>query len=676
MFHKDTKFCVLDYETFSEASLKRVGAYEYSKHPSTEVLCVAWRIGTLETLRSRTTKVWAPGHSQSILELLDAFKNPSVILVAQNAYFEQVITKHVLARQLHTQEFLADIPLERWVCTAALAAALAIPRNLEGAGQALGLSVQKDMEGHRLMLRWAKPRKPSKKNPATRLTKEIDPVGFEKLLNYCVTDIDTEVELLLRCPPLTPTERQVWLLDQKINWNGFRVDRHLVNTILTMIDLESKHLLKRCDEITDGVVRSTKQRDATLQWLEQWGCYLPDLRAGTVAEALKTGLAKGPARKLLQVRAAASKSSTAKYTAFKERSTTDGRLRDILKFHGASTGRWSGAGVQVQNLPRPTLKQHHIDYIIDVIKSGPPHESLSWLTTLYSEPMSIFSNLLRSVIIAPKGKVLDVADYSAIEARVVFWLANHEKGLQAYREKRKLYEELAAVIFGVKAADISKDGIERFVGKQATLGCGFGMGAVKFQATCQNYGQVISEDLAQRAVKTYREVNRPVVVLWSNLEKAAVAATENPGKKFTINHTTWWRTKETLWCQLPSGRRLAYMNPEVVVEETRFGEKPVLYHHGIGFNKKWMRQKTWGGVLTENVTQAVARDIMANAMLLIDRGGWDIAFTVHDELISERDVDSILTHEDYCELMQTLPAWAEGLPLEVEGWHGTRYRKG
>lgn len=653
-------YCVLDYETYSEADLKKVGAYEYSVHPSTEVLCVAWRTGTREGLKTaKTYTAVVPTKNHLLVDLL---WDEKIQLVAHNAFFEQVITRNVLGMGL---------PAERWLCTASHAATLALPRNLEGAALALKLPVQKDMDGRRLILKWCKPRKPTKNNPSLR---HDDPAELERLVQYCKTDVDTEVELFLRTPMLTPTERKVWELDQKINMRGFAVDRPLVDTVLRLIDEETKEINRKTVLITDGGVRSTTQREKVLDFIEEKGVYLPDLRKKTVEDALANDLVPdGPAKEILEYRLAISKTSTAKYQAFERRSRHDSRVRDILMYHAASTGRWGGVGVQPQNLPKSSIK--NTDLAAEIVAEG----DLELVRLIYGDPMKVFSDCIRSVIVAPPGKVLDVADYAAIEARVLFWVAKHEDGLRAFREGRDLYVEQAMKVFNKPSDAIAKDSFERFVGKGLILGCGYQMGWEKFAATCLQQGREVSEDLARTAIQSYRQTHKPVVTLWGNIERAAMAAVENLGKRFTINRTTWYVRNNFLFCELPSGRRLAYYGPSIKWGYKFAGSKtkdPILHHFGVdSLSKKWIETKTYGGRLTENVVQGIARDLMAAAMLRIeDTGIWQIVLSVHDELLGERNKGKGNLRL-FCELMAELPPWAEGCPVAVEGWTGTRYRK-
>jgi DNA polymerase len=456
-----------------------------------------------------------------------------------------------------------------------------------------------------------------------------------------------------------------------------------VNRVLGLIEQETEYIDAQTELMSMGAIRSATQRVPVMNWLENLGVFLPNLQKKTVEDALATDLAgetneytkredAEQAKRLLQYRLDISKSSTKKYTAFEERSRTDSRLRDILIYHTASTGRWGGAGVQPQNFPRGSIK--------DSIQASRlvMREDLEMIRMIYGSPMAVFSSIIRNMIVAPKGQTLDVADYAAIEARVLFWVANHEEGLQAFREDRDLYKEQAMDIYRIKDIDLI-DSTKRFLGKSAILGAGYAMGAKKFQATCAQQGEVVSLELADTAIKSYRKKHWPVVKLWGNIEKAAISAVQRPGKKITVNHTSWFLSKDNfLFCELPSGRRIAYATPTVKFEPTPWGEKrPVLYHWGVDpTTKQWVEAKTYGGKLVENVVQAIARDLMAEAMLRIDAVGWSrIVLTVHDELVAERTLFGEGSNEEFCRLMAETPEWAKGLPVKVEGFESARYRK-
>jgi DNA polymerase len=675
----EQKYCILDYETRSEADLVKVGGFEYANHPSTQILCASWRVGTREQLGEALRhkippRVWSSAfpNLSLISELILILLNPAIKIIAHNAFFEQVISRFVLSKfSLMYGKTLRHTPAhDRWICTAATAAALSLPRSLENACQALKLPIQKDMIGRRLILKYCKPRKASKNNSDKWHSSARD---LRRIMEYCQSDVDAETQLFLTLPPLNETERKVWLLDQKINFRGFQVDRELVHAALKLIAEETKNLNAETTEITGGKPGSTTQRDSVLKWLHREGVFLPNLQAKTVEDAIKEGLATGKAKRILEIRQAVSKTSTKKYTAFDTRSHVDGRVRDILMYHAASTGRWGGRGVQPQNFPRGTIA--NTDLAADILKLG----SLEFIRLVYSNPMAVLSSCLRSVIVAPEGRELFCADYAAIEARVLFWVAKHAYGLDGFLKNRPMYEEMASVIYNVEIENVTKP--QRQVGKQSFLGCGYGMGWKKFNATCQKFGMEVDEVTAQQAVNAYRSLHKPVVELWTNFELAATEAVRRKGTKFKINRTSWWveaipGTHDVLWCELPSGRRLAYLGPEIQFDTTPWGDKrPVLYHLGVNsMTKKWELSGTYGGKLVENVVQAISRDLMADSMLRIDAKGYDLILTVHDEILAERETGKG-SLEEFEKLMATTPPWAEGCPIRVEGWKGQRYKK-
>lgn len=658
------KYLVLDFETRSECDLKRAGAFEYANHPSTQVLCIGWGLGTREKLKTAQVNVWSPAIPSNYGELIRSMCDPEITIVAHNAYFEQVITRFVLTRVIH-KPYLKEIPISRWLCTASLARAMALPGRLAEAGAALGLKIQKDAEGHRLMLKISKPRRATKSSSAKWHESITD---LKRLMEYCATDVKSETELFLTLPALNPMERKIWELDQKINWRGFYVDRPLVDTVLKMIERETVQLDQDTTDMTGGFVGSTTERDSVLDWLKAEGVTLPDLRAKTVRDALEAGLVEGQSKRLLEIRQAISKTSTAKYAAFEARSRHDSRVRDHLTYHAASTGRWGGAGVQPQNFPRGAIK--NTVQAAEIMATG----DLDLVRLIYGDPMSAFSSCLRAMIRAPHGKKLFCADYNAIEARVLFWLAKHEAGLRAFMTGGDLYVAMARVIYN-KPEGVAVTKEERELGKRAILGCGYNMGAKKFKLTCKEQGNMeISEELAERAVKAYRSTHSPVPELWGKIERAAKYAVMEK-KRVSINRTTWWVEGKFLYCELPSKRRLAYYGPEIRVGKTPWGEnRTILYHWGVdSLTKQWVCSGTYGGRLVENICQAVARDLMAEAMMRVEDRGFEVAITIHDEILGEGD--SAREASEFEKLMAETPAWAEGCPVKVAGWKKDRYEK-
>lgn len=670
------RFLILDFETRSKADIKKVGAWEYAVHPSTRVLCVAWKWAAFNDLLNTKTHVWKRHSGEPIpTHLLRAFADPETTIVAHNAGFERFITENVMPRHLPKgfAYTVQGIPIERWECTAAMAAAHALPRDLDGACTVLGLKHQKDKMGKLLIRRHCIPRKPTKGNPSIW---NDDVEGLDALARYCADDVRAEAELFVTLPRLIPIERKVWALNQRINTRGVYVDRPLVKTALKLIAEETTNLNARALALTSGI-RPT-QRAQILAWCKRNGLALPNLQAKTVAGAIDGRLARGRVRELLVVRQALSKTSTAKYQAFEARTCSDGRLRDLQMYHGASTGREAGTGVQTQNFPRGTLERP--DEAIGEILHG----DLAWVRAIVGEPMAALSSCLRGCIRATPGHDFFCGDFNAIEARIVFWVADHHEGLKLFAlgdaapperaREMEIYVDQAHVIYGTPHRDVTDD--ERFVGKQSILGCGFGMGDKKFQAQCKQFGQEVSAELAKRAVKSYRTRHAPVVALWGNLERAAIKAVQNPGKVYSINHTRWFVEGKFLYCELPSGRRLAYFGPSIKWKPTPWGEKrATLYHWSVNpKTKQWDESGTYGGKLTENVVQGIARDCMVLAQLRTERAKYIPLMSVHDELAAERKRGRGELKE-FERLMAKVPLWAPGLPVKVKAWVGERYRK-
>lgn len=658
----------LDFETRSACDLKKAGAFVYSCDPTTDVICMSYKIGDNGAIKTIPFIFLSEQNRQAknflqytvINDLLNCAKNPDYIFVAHNAFFEQVIYKNVLVKRYGWPE----IPIERWRCTAAKAAACALPRNLENACLAINLPIKKDMDGRRLILKYCKPRK-TKDGSLKWWDDEND---FKRIIQYCEQDVAAEYLLDNALPDLHPDEQVTWFLDQKINMTGVRVDTKAVDTCLELIQAENRRLQNEVDDVTGGILfTSVRQRNEVLNFIRSEGYDLPDLRAKTVQDALNEGLISGDAKIILELRQITSKTSTAKYSAFKARAGEGSRVRDLLLFNAASTGRWGGMGIQPQNFPRGSIKD--TDAAIDVILDN----DLEWLRFLYGNPMEVFSSCLRGMITATPGKTLYVADYASIETRVLFWVAGNEIGLNAYRDGQDLYKIMAAAIYKKSVKEITKP--ERQLGKTAILGCGYGMGAKKFLATCLQQGIDVSEEMAEQAVKSYRELYEAVPTVWKNYEKAACIAVAEK-RKVAINKVIFSVKDNFLWCQLPSGRKLAYYAPQLIEKDMPWGEKrPVLHYMAVNsLTKKWGLESTYGGKITENIVQAISRDLMRDAMLRMDAKGFTVLLSVHDELVCEQDENFMSVH-DYEQLMAENPPWAKGAPIAVEGFKNFRYKK-
>lgn len=717
----------MDFETRSAAPLKKVAAYEYSMDPSTIVTCLGFKSELNSKIYLFDFYTMQKAFDELDLNFKNAWlkwvKNSKYIFSAHNAFFEQCIYQNVLVARLGWP----PIPIHKWRCTAVKAAAVAIPRNLADAGAVMNLTTQKDYEGHRVMMKlckptaaWVKWDKAHQKFLAKGLESPLlgsepnkfwcpgtAPEDYEKLYRYCKIDVLTEEKLDASLPDLSFEEQRLWFIDQKINMRGVQVDMPVVNKISDIMAKEARTMNTELDQLTMGLVSTGNSRAQILEFLMLEGIELPDLRAKTVDDFLANGDLIGDAKKLLEIRRALSKASTAKYQKFLMCAKSDGRVRDLFLMNAASTGRWGGKNVQPQNFPRGIIKD--IDLAIENIKNV----STENLKLLYGENlMPLFSSVLRGMFIASKGKELFVEDYNAIETRVLWWLADHQKGLDIFRKGQDPYREMAAAIYKKSLLEINDD--ERQVGKAAVLGCGYQMGGKKFMTSAWDvYRAKVDLDLAKVAVTAYREMHSPVTELWSNYEQACIYAIENPGEKYRVGLVKFIFENEFLWIELPSGRKLAYKDPELEMSKVLimtnadndriYAQNMFMYQEAIeaGYKKtsefdakkikywainqkakkvdcvipKWTRETTYGGKITENIVQAVSRDLLAESIVRAEKAGFNVLMHSHDECVSEAPIGKF-TSEQYKEIMEALPKWAEGLPLKTGGWKGFRYKKG
>ncbi len=497
-------------------------------------------------------------------------------------------------------------------------------------------------------------------------------------------------------------EHKLWELDQRINQRGFKADLALAKKATILCAREKLELDRRVSHMTRGTVTSGTQVQKIREFLASEGVNLPDLKANTVDLALQGDTLQGKGRAVLEARARVAKSSTSKFHTLLNAASLDGRLRGGVQYCGASrTGRWAGRLFQPHNLPRSPLKPDEIETAVRAIKNG----SAELLTDNVHE---LCSNVARSVIISEKGKQLLVCDYSAIEGRVLSWLCNERWKLKAYADGTDMYIETFRRTFGY-GSDYKIKGDDRQTGKVLELAFQYGGGvnaelnacdtyradpkniaqgawkvasrAVRRQADF-NYGLAIKrgdptvQHMSKRlwvrlesAKIMWRESSPATVKLWSNYEDAARAAIANPGRSFRAGRCTFFMRAGVLAIRLPNGRLLMYYNAHL--KKRKQGKAEILYASAYGGY-----EKLYGGKIAENVTQAVARDILAYAMLKVDGLGFFIILHVHDEIVCEQDInDDYYTFELLRETMCKKPAWATGLPLTAEGFVSTRYRK-
>ena len=681
----------IDFETKSKCDIKKAGGWRYSEDPSTDVLCLKFK------LPDREMGLWTPVFDSleddpmgPLNPLFDWIKNGGLV-EAHNSGFEEAIWQNVMHKKYNA-------PLVRpsqWRCSASKASALALPRSLEEVGKALGLPIEKDMEGRRLMLKMSKPRKPLKKekeeilkNPDVSLRDDgltfyhdpsdhefnlwhESPKDFIRLFDYCHRDVETEELASASMFDLSPDELKIWQLDQEINRRGIFCDAPLIKKSLEFIEIYSEVLTKELQEVTKGEIQTSGHLKKILTWLEDEGIFMDGLAKAKIEEALKWDFLSPEARRVLEIRQALALTSPKKLKAMLAMAgVDDSRIRGALLYHGASTGRWSGRGIQPQNLPRGTVKDVET-CILDLEKM-----SYETFAEKYPDVLGAISSCIRGMLCAPKGKKLVCADFSSIESRALFWLAEDLDGLEIYNTHGKVYEAMASEIYNIPMESVKKGSFERQLGKQAVLGCGYQMGWKTFITTCEGYGIEITAKQSKMAVDAYRNKFWRVKAFWYEAERCAIEAVLKPGKVIQNGKVFWKKVGDFLFCKLPSGRKIAYKDPQIKRGETPWGEpKDLLTFMGVDSKiRKWTRQKTYGGKLVENITQAVARDFMAEAMLRVEDAGYEIILTVHDELLAETD-EGFGSLEEFETIMAQRPSWGLDCPIEVEGWEGKRFKK-
>lgn len=668
----------VDMETFNVLPLrgpKAVGLHCYSNHPSLKIHCIGYAINDGPPV------LWIPFEPENPQMKAEVFRRVGVRIHwgigcpedlascdqyrAHNAEFERVIGNTPEGQRIGFPHTTAD----QWVCTAAKCAAMNLPRALGDACDALETTHRKDETNKSSMQKLAKPRKPSKKDKRTRWTWENAFENYIWMYQYNIDDVLAERDIDHRLPDLPPREQKVYILDQKINDRGIKFDREAIDDALYLINDYKQRITNNCIRITGF---KPTQRERLVEWLRENGCTIPDLQAPTIRDYLPTEHNR-VIRQVLRIRQSHEMKAPSKYSKMLEAACPDDRLRGMFLYHGAATGRWASLIINLQNLFRGVIDDP--DFAIAVFGD----RDLDWLRALYREdPMAVFASCIRGMLVPEEGRILRCADYNSIEGRFTSWLAGHDEKLEIYATHGKVYEHTAAQIFQM---DDSLEALlrmksdhpdERFAGKTAELALGFQGAVAALNRMARKEGKEFEEDFALRIVRGWRKANAKIQNLWTNLEDHAVAAVQHPGKVFETNKLMFRVVDDFLYMRLPSGRRLAYYKPQL--RPGKYDKEQVTYMGVDTETRQWRRTSTYGGRLTENAAQAGSRDILANGMLNLDRYGYNIIGTVHDEVIEEADP----THgslDEMCEIMCDLPDWAEGLPVAADGWEGLRYKK-
>lgn len=643
----------IDLEGYSEAPLKLVGTHAYAQHHSTRILCVGWAID------DGKPGIILPG--QPIPEpLARAWQDGVESTWAWNAQFERAVIE---ARW--KWEFPGQPRPLRFQCSMALAASCGLPLSLEKCAAFLSpgdTSAQKDKRGKQLIRLLCMPN-----SSFTDMTRENKTKNLKELYDYCKQDIVAERAAHAKLPrkALPKAERDIWALDQDINFRGFMIDMPMVDGALDLLDCEGARQRRRIATLTHGAVGSPTETAKIKDWCGTQGVALGSLAKDFLEKRLTRPLPPR-VRQVLELRQAGSRTSTGKYAKLKDTACPDHRIRGGHQYAAAHTLRWGGRGFQPQNLPKTKIDR---SYLLGEIRT----RDAVTLRAMAGDVSTVLRDTLRHVIIPSNGNALVVVDINAIEARVLGWIAG-EKGYQtAYRDGLDLYKVTAAAVYGVHYADVTPT--QRDFGKICVLALGYSMGFDTFLTNCVKNNIAVTPAMIQKAVTVYRSTYPAIPACWRGVESVFVESIQNPGMTLSYGPFLKCRTADGYaQIQLPSGRSMYYPRPRVQTEETKYGPRPVA-SYAQSTPAGMYRRSTYGGRLVENVVQAVSRDVLAFAMLRIDPMA-PIVLHVHDEVVC--DVETAKAPAALAEAiawLSTAPAWAPGLRLKAAGFITPFYKK-
>ena len=644
---------LIDLETHSSVDISKAGVFKYVEAPDFEILLLAfaWDNGPVRVLDLTDfgeTEDWLEMH-----DIRDALQDPNIVKVAHNSAFE---------RACLTKYLKYELPAEEWEDTMIMAAMNGLPMSLDAAGTALQLKDQKIKEGTTLINYFCKPCKATIANGGrTRNLPEHAPDKWERFKEYCRRDVEVEQAIYYRLHkfPVPDWERKVWALDSRINERGVLVDMEMAEAAIAVDEAFTESHAAEMQRLTglDNPNSVAQLKD----WLEAVGLTCESLNKATVVELLEK--ATDPTiKRVLELRQVLGKTSTKKYQAMTAAACADNRVRGILQYYGAGrTGRWAGRLLQVQNLP-----QNHLDNI-DKVRELVRQRDLETLELAFDNVPDVLSQLIRTALVAKPGHTFLVADYAAIEARVIAYLAGEKWRMNVFAQGGDIYCSSASQMFKVPVEKHGVNGHLRQKGKIAELACGYGGGVGALKAFGADKMGLTEEEM-QTIVDQWRQASPTIPKFWRDAERAAKDALRNPGITFTLPcGVKYLKDADALRCRLPSGRILSYWGAYLDVDDAiRF----------MGQNqttRKWERTETWGGKLVENIVQAFSRDCLAVALLRLDKAGYKIVFHVHDEIIAEAPDGS--RWQDMAEIMGQPIDWAPGLLLRGDGYDTKFYRK-
>lgn len=650
---KTMKKLSCDIETFSDVDLIRCGVYKYADSPNFEMLLFAYAVddGDVHIID-------IAGGEELPEKIIQAIKSDTVVKTAYNAQFERVCLSRYL--KLPDGEYLNP---QSWYCTAVQAAELALPLSLADVGSVLGLERQKMTEGKELIKYFCVPCKPTKSNGnCTRNRPCHDINKWETFKKYCMRDVDVERQIAdkLKMYPISDEEHRLYVLDQIINDRGVLVDSELAEQAVKLNSIQTAVAVEQAYMITG--LENPNSVTQLKQWLKEKGVEIESLSKKSVKSLADE--TDGDVSEMLKLRLLMAKTSVKKYEAVIRSVCSDNRVHGMMRFCGANrTGRWSGNILQPQNLPQNHLPD--LTLARDIVKDG----DFEMLDMMFGNVPNVLSELIRTVLIPKPNHRFIVADFSAIEARVLAWIAGEQWRIDTFKNGGDIYCASASKMFKVPVEKHGVNGELRQKGKISELACGYGgsVGALK------NMGAVemgVQENELQGLINDWRNANPHIVRFWYEVGNAAMKAIK---EKTTVplGKLVFAYERGILFIRLPSGRRLSYIKPRIGTN--RFGGDSITYM-GINSAKKWDRLETFGGKLTENIVQGTARDLLANALINAANAGYDTVFHVHDEIICEVP-NGYGSVDELCKLMCINPEWADGLPLNADGFECEYYKK-
>lgn len=650
----------VDIETYSSVDLTEAGVYAYVEAPDFDILLISYIFNDWGEDDVKTIDCF-DADPDMMAEFCEALLDPQIVKTAFNANFERTC----LAKWLQK-----PMPPEEWRCTMVKALTLGLPGNLAGAGEALGLPPEKlkDPQGKALIQFFSKPCKPTRTNgQRTRNLPQHDPAKWQLYKGYNRQDVVTEQEILRKLSIYkTPeSEQELWALDQHMNDNGVALDIPMVEKIVEYDTRRRQELQEEAQELTG--LKNPNSLAQLKRWLAEQGVEMTSVTKDTIAEALRDPELPDVVRRALEIRTALGKTSVAKYSTMLVAHCQDHRLRGILQFYGANrSGRWAGRLVQTHNLAKNTLPD------LALARELAAEGDFETMGTLFGETAFVFSELIRTAFIPSEGCRFIVSDFSAIEARVLAWLAGEEWVLEAFRNGKDIYCETASMMYHVPVEKHGANSHLRQKGKVAVLACGYqgGVGAMKRM----DKGGSIPEDELQSVVDQWRQANSNSVKLWRTCELAARTAIEEHRTVRLKNGLAFGYINGNLFIKLPGGRKLCYWNTRLKLDP-RDGREHIVYMGVNQETKQWGETETYGGKLVENIVQATARDCLAISMQRVAALGYNIVMHVHDEIIVDCPIEDTGAMERINACMAEPIPWAPGLPLRGDGYETPFYMK-